>query len=235
MKYGCSELENSEVIASYEVDIKNKIVKINYLDGSDYTIPISGSNEEEVKENINILLKEIHDKQIKQVNVRDWHNYNDKKIEKLKLNEKIYASSTGVFGATALAYYTEMLINNGVQLEDSIISSCAGACAVISAYLFYRNSSERKELEKYHTYLELLGKTIFSSPEKISNINRADHPEVFKTIREKIKALNPNTIDEISKREMDKIYENVKEEYIDSKKSTEEINEDFARTRKIKF
>lgn len=187
MKFWDDYCNKSEIIDNYEKSESSII--INYLDGSNYVLPLSKENE-----------NKIMDLMIKQAILRDctknFEDIQDKKKTTFQ-NQIVSGLATIAFGGIAfLANKNEKDLITFIASIETIIS---GITFIINGLAFMVNSEELNELVKYHLYLEYKERL----DKEIDNIN------LFEGIRSNT-ILNINTLDNYSLDEIKKIIANLK-------------------------
>ncbi len=187
MKFWDEYCNKSEIIDNYEKSESSII--INYLDGSNYVLPLSKENE-----------NKIMDLMIKQAILRDctknFEDIQDKKKTTFQ-NQIVSGLATIAFGGIAfLANKNEKDLITFIASIETIIS---GITFIINGLAFMVNSEELNELVKYHLYLEYKERL----DKEIDNIN------LFEGIRGNT-ILNINTLDNYSLDEIKKIIVNLK-------------------------
>lgn len=187
MKFWDEYCNKGEIIDNYEKSESSII--INYLDGSNYVLPLSKENE-----------NKIMDLMIKQAILRDctknFEDIQDKKKITFQ-NQIVSGLATIAFGGIAfLANKNEKDLITFIASIETIIS---GITFIINGLAFMVNSEELNELVKYHLYLEYKERL----DKEIDNIN------LFEGIRGNT-ILNINTLDNYSLDEIKKIIANLK-------------------------
>lgn len=187
MKFWDEYCNKGEIIDNYEKSESSII--INYLDGSNYVLPLSKENE-----------NKIMDLMIKQAILRDctknFEDIQDKKKITFQ-NQIVSGLATIAFGGIAfLANKNEKDLITFIASIETIIS---GITFIINGLAFMVNSEELNELVKYHLYLEYKERL----DKEIDNIN------LFEGIRSNT-ILNINTLDNYSLDEIKKIIANLK-------------------------
>ena len=187
MKFWDEYCNKGEIIDNYEKSESSII--INYLDGSNYVLPLSKENE-----------NKIIDLMIKQAILRDctksFEDIQDKKKITFQ-NQIVSGLATIAFGGIAfLANKNEKDLITFIASIETIIS---GITFIINGLSFMVNSEELNELVKYHLYLEYKERL----DKEIDNIN------LFEGIRGNT-ILNINTLDNYSLDEIKKIIVNLK-------------------------
>lgn len=187
MKFWDEYCNKGEIIDNYEKSESSII--INYLDGSNYVLPLSKENE-----------NKIMDLMIKQAILRDctknFEDIQDKKKITFQ-NQIVSGLATIAFGGIAfLANKNEKDLITFIASIETIIS---GITFIINGLAFMVNSEELNELVKYHLYLEYKERL----DKEIDNIN------LFEGIRGNT-ILNINTLDNYSLDEIKKIIVNLK-------------------------
>lgn len=187
MKFWDEYCNKGEIIDNYEKSESSII--INYLDGSNYVLPLSKENE-----------NKIMDLMIKQAILRDctknFEDIQDKKKITFQ-NQIVSGLATIAFGGIAfLANKNEKDLITFIASIETIIS---GITFIINGLAFMVNSEELNELVKYHLYLEYKERL----DKEIDNIN------LFEGIRGNT-ILNINTLDNYSLDEIRKIIANLK-------------------------
>lgn len=187
MKFWDEYCNKGEIIDNYEKSESSII--INYLDGSNYVLPLSKENE-----------NKIMDLMIKQAILRDCtKNFEDIQDKKkiTSQNQIVSGLATIAFGGIAfLANKNEKDLITFIASIETIIS---GITFIINGLAFMVNSEELNELVKYHLYLEYKERL----DKEIDNIN------LFEGIRGNT-ILNINTLDNYSLDEIKKIIANLK-------------------------
>lgn len=187
MKFWDEYCNKGEIIDNYEKSESSII--INYLDGSNYVLPLSKENE-----------NKIIDLMIKQAILRDCtKNFEDIQDKKkiTSQNQIVSGLATIAFGGIAfLANKNEKDLITFIASIETIIS---GITFIINGLAFMVNSEELNELVKYHLYLEYKERL----DKEIDNIN------LFEGIRSNT-ILNINTLDNYSLDEIKKIIANLK-------------------------
>lgn len=187
MKFWDEYCNKGEIIDNYEKSESSII--INYLDGSNYVLPLSKENE-----------NKIIDLMIKQAILRDCtKNFEDIQDKKkiTSQNQIVSGLATIAFGGIAfLANKNEKDLITFIASIETIIS---GITFIINGLSFMVNSEELNELVKYHLYLEYKERL----DKEIDNIN------LFEGIRGNT-ILNINTLDNYSLDEIKKIIANLK-------------------------
>lgn len=187
MKFWDEYCNKGEIIDNYEKSESSII--INYLDGSNYVLPLSKENE-----------NKIMDLMIKQAILRDCtKNFEDIQDKKkiTSQNQIVSGLATIAFGGIAfLANKNEKDLITFIASIETIIS---GITFIINGLSFMVNSEELNELVKYHLYLEYKERL----DKEIDNIN------LFEGIRGNT-ILNINTLDNYSLDEIKKIIVNLK-------------------------
>lgn len=187
MKFWDEYCNKGEIIDNYEKSESSII--INYLDGSNYVLPLSKENE-----------NKIIDLMIKQAILRDCtKNFEDIQDKKkiTSQNQIVSGLATIAFGGIAfLANKNEKDLITFIASIETIIS---GITFIINGLSFMVNSEELNELVKYHLYLEYKERL----DKEIDNIN------LFEGIRSNT-ILNINTLDNYSLDEIKKIIVNLK-------------------------
>lgn len=187
MKFWDEYCNKGEIIDNYEKSESSII--INYLDGSNYVLPLSKENE-----------NKIMDLMIKQAILRDCtKNFEDIQDKKkiTSQNQIVSGLATIAFGGIAfLANKNEKDLITFIASIETIIS---GITFIINGLAFMVNSEELNELVKYHLYLEYKERL----DKEIDNIN------LFEGIRSNT-ILNINTLDNYSLDEIKKIIANLK-------------------------
>lgn len=187
MKFWDEYCNKGEIIDNYEKSESSII--INYLDGSNYVLPLSKENE-----------NKIMDLMLKQAILRDCtKNFEDIQDKKkiTSQNQIVSGLATIAFGGIAfLANKNEKDLITFIASIETIIS---GITFIINGLAFMVNSEELNELVKYHLYLEYKERL----DKEIDNIN------LFEGIRSNT-ILNINTLDNYSLDEIKKIIANLK-------------------------
>lgn len=187
MKFWDEYCNKGEIIDNYEKSESSII--INYLDGSNYVLPLSKENE-----------NKIMDLMLKQAILRDCtKNFEDIQDKKkiTSQNQIVSGLATIAFGGIAfLANKNEKDLITFIASIETIIS---GITFIINGLAFMVNSEELNELVKYHLYLEYKERL----DKEIDNIN------LFEGIRGNT-ILNINTLDNYSLDEIKKIIANLK-------------------------
>ena len=187
MKFWDEYCNKGEIIDNYEKSESSII--INYLDGSNYVLPLSKENE-----------NKIMDLMLKQAILRDCtKNFEDIQDKKkiTSQNQIVSGLATIAFGGIAfLANKNEKDLITFIASIETIIS---GITFIINGLSFMVNSEELNELVKYHLYLEYKERL----DKEIDNIN------LFEGIRSNT-ILNINTLDNYSLDEIKKIIVNLK-------------------------
>ena len=187
MKFWDEYCNKGEIIDNYEKSESSII--INYLDGSNYVLPLSKENE-----------NKIMDLMLKQAILRDCtKNFEDIQDKKkiTSQNQIVSGLATIAFGGIAfLANKNEKDLITFIASIETIIS---GITFIINGLAFMVNSEELNELVKYHLYLEYKERL----DKEIDNIN------LFEGIRGNT-ILNINTLDNYSLDEIKKIIVNLK-------------------------
>ena len=187
MKFWDEYCNKSEIIDNYEKSESSII--INYLDGSNYVLPLSKENE-----------NKIIDLMIKQAILRDC----TKNFEDIQDKKKITFQNQIVSGLATIAFGGIAFLANKnekdlITLIASIETIISGITFIINGLAFMVNSEELNEIVKYHLYLEYKERL----DKEIDNIN------LFEGIRSNT-ILNINTLDNYSLDEIKKIIENLK-------------------------
>lgn len=187
MKFWDDYCNKSEIIDNYEKSESSII--INYLDGSNYVLPLSKENE-----------NKIIDLMIKQAILRDC----TKNFEDIQDKKKITFQNQIVSGLATIAFGGIVFLANKnekdlITLIASIETIISGITFIINGLSFMVNSEELNELLKYHLYLEYKERL----DKEIDNIN------LFEGIRGNT-ILNINTLDNYSLDEIKKIIANLK-------------------------
>lgn len=187
MKFWDEYCNKGEIIDNYEKSESSII--INYLDGSNYVLPLSKENE-----------NKIMDLMLKQAILRDCtKNFEDIQDKKkiTSQNQIVSGLATIAFGGIAfLANKNEKDLITFIASIETIIS---GITFIINGLAFMVNSEELNEIVKYHLYLEYKERL----DKEIDNIN------LFEGIRSNT-ILNINTLDNYSLDEIKKIIANLK-------------------------
>lgn len=187
MKFWDEYCNKSEIIDNYEKS--ESIIIINYLDGSNYVLPLSKENE-----------NKIMDLMLKQAILRDC----TKNFEDIQDKKKITFQNQIVSGLATIAFGGIVFLANKnekdlITLIASIETIISGITFIINGLAFMVNSEELNELVKYHLYLEYKERL----DKEIDNIN------LFEGIRGNT-ILNINTLDNYSLDEIKKIIANLK-------------------------
>ena len=187
MKFWDEYCNKSEIIDNYEKS--ESIIIINYLDGSNYVLPLSKENE-----------NKIMDLMLKQAILRDC----TKNFEDIQDKKKITFQNQIVSGLATIAFGGIAFLANKnekdlITLIASIETIISGITFIINGLAFMVNSEELNELVKYHLYLEYKERL----DKEIDNIN------LFEGIRSNT-ILNINTLDNYSLDEIKKIIVNLK-------------------------
>ena len=187
MKFWDEYCNKGEIIDNYEKSESSII--INYLDGSNYVLPLSKENE-----------NKIMDLMLKQAILRDC----TKNFEDIQDKKKITFQNQIVSGLATIAFGGIVFLANKnekdlITLIASIETIISGITFIINGLAFMVNSEELNELVKYHLYLEYKERL----DKEIDNIN------LFEGIRGN-KILNINTLDNYSLDEIKKIIANLK-------------------------
>lgn len=187
MKFWDEYCNKGEIIDNYEKSESSII--INYLDGSNYVLPLSKENE-----------NKIMDLMIKQAILRDC----TKNFEDIQDKKKITFQNQIVSGLATIAFGGIAFLANKnekdlITLIASIETIISGITFIINGLAFMVNSEELNEIVKYHLYLEYKERL----DKEIDNIN------LFEGIRSNT-ILNINTLDNYSLDEIKKIIANLK-------------------------
>ena len=142
MKFWDEYCNKSEIIDNYEKSESSII--INYLDGSNYVLPLSKENE-----------NKIIDLMIKQAILRDC----TKNFEDIQDKKKITFQNQIVSGLATIAFGGIAFLANKnekdlITLIASIETIISGITFIINGLAFMVNSEELNEIVKYHLYLE---------------------------------------------------------------------------------
>lgn len=187
MKFWDEYCNKSEIIDNYEKSESSII--INYLDGSNYVLPLSKENENKI---IDLMIKQA----ILRDCTKNFEDIQDKKKITFQ-NQIVSGLATIAFGGIAfLANKNEKDLITFIASIETIIS---GITFIINGLAFMVNSEELNELLKYHLYLEYKERL----DKEIDNIN------LFEGIRSNT-ILNINTLDNYSLDEIKKIIANLK-------------------------
>lgn len=187
MKFWDEYCNKSEIIDNYEKSESSII--INYLDGSNYVLPLSKENENKI---MDLMLKQA----ILRDCTKNFEDIQDKKKITFQ-NQIVSGLATIAFGGIAfLANKNEKDLITFIASIETIIS---GITFIINGLAFMVNSEELNELVKYHLYLEYKERL----DKEIDNIN------LFEGIRSNT-ILNINTLDNYSLDEIKKIIANLK-------------------------
>lgn len=187
MKFWDEYCNKSEIIDNYEKSESSII--INYLDGSNYVLPLSKENENKI---IDLMIKQA----ILRDCTKNFEDIQDKKKITFQ-NQIVSGLATIAFGGIAfLANKNEKDLITFIASIETIIS---GITFIINGLAFMVNSEELNELVKYHLYLEYKERL----DKEIDNIN------LFEGIRSNT-ILNINTLDNYSLDEIKKIIANLK-------------------------
>ena len=187
MKFWDEYCNKGEIIDNYEKSESSII--INYLDGSNYVLPLSKENE-----------NKIMDLMLKQAILRDC----TKNFEDIQDKKKITFQNQIVSGLATIAFGGIAFLANKnekdlITLIASIETIISGITFIINGLAFMVNSEELNEIVKYHLYLEYKERL----DKEIDNIN------LFEGIRGNT-ILNINTLDNYSLDEIKKIIVNLK-------------------------
>ena len=187
MKFWDEYCNKGEIIDNYEKSESSII--INYLDGSNYVLPLSKENE-----------NKIMDLMLKQAILRDC----TKNFEDIQDKKKITSQNQIVSGLATIAFGGISFLANKNEKDlitfiASIETIISGITFIINGLAFMVNSEELNELVKYHLYLEYKERL----DKEIDNIN------LFEGIRSNT-ILNINTLDNYSLDEIKKIIANLK-------------------------
>ena len=187
MKFWDEYCNKGEIIDNYEKSESSII--INYLDGSNYVLPLSKENENKI---MNLMIKQA----ILRDCTKNFEDIQDKKKITFQ-NQIVSGLATIAFGGIAfLANKNEKDLITFIASIETIIS---GITFIINGLAFMVNSEELNELVKYHLYLEYKERL----DKEIDNIN------LFEGIRGNT-ILNINTLDNYSLDEIRKIIANLK-------------------------
>lgn len=187
MKFWDEYCNKGEIIDNYEKSESSII--INYLDGSNYVLPLSKENENKI---IDLMIKQA----ILRDCTKNFEDIQDKKKITFQ-NQIVSGLATIAFGGIAfLANKNEKDLITFIASIETIIS---GITFIINGLAFMVNSEELNELVKYHLYLEYKERL----DKEIDNIN------LFEGIRSNT-ILNINTLDNYSLDEIKKIIANLK-------------------------
>ena len=187
MKFWDEYCNKGEIIDNYEKSESSII--INYLDGSNYVLPLSKENENKI---MDLMLKQA----ILRDCTKNFEDIQDKKKITFQ-NQIVSGLATIAFGGIAfLANKNEKDLITFIASIETIIS---GITFIINGLAFMVNSEELNELVKYHLYLEYKERL----DKEIDNIN------LFEGIRGNT-ILNINTLDNYSLDEIKKIIANLK-------------------------
>ena len=187
MKFWDEYCNKGEIIDNYEKSESSII--INYLDGSNYVLPLSKENENKI---MDLMLKQA----ILRDCTKNFEDIQDKKKITFQ-NQIVSGLATIAFGGIAfLANKNEKDLITFIASIETIIS---GITFIINGLAFMVNSEELNELVKYHLYLEYKERL----DKEIDNIN------LFEGIRGNT-ILNINTLDNYSLDEIKKIIVNLK-------------------------
>lgn len=187
MKFWDEYCNKGEIIDNYEKSESSII--INYLDGSNYVLPLSKENENKI---MDLMLKQA----ILRDCTKNFEDIQDKKKITFQ-NQIVSGLATIAFGGIAfLANKNEKDLITFIASIETIIS---GITFIINGLSFMVNSEELNELVKYHLYLEYKERL----DKEIDNIN------LFEGIRSNT-ILNINTLDNYSLDEIKKIIVNLK-------------------------
>lgn len=187
MKFWDEYCNKGEIIDNYEKSESSII--INYLDGSNYVLPLSKENENKI---MDLMLKQA----ILRDCTKNFEDIQDKKKITFQ-NQIVSGLATIAFGGIAfLANKNEKDLITFIASIETIIS---GITFIINGLAFMVNSEELNELVKYHLYLEYKERL----DKEIDNIN------LFEGIRSNT-ILNINTLDNYSLDEIKKIIANLK-------------------------
>ncbi len=186
MKFWDEYFDKGEIIENY--DKSESSIIINYLDGSNYVLPLSKENE-----------NKIIDLMIKQAILRDCtKSFNDIQDKKNITFENQIVSGLATLAFGGIAFFANKNEKDLISLIASIETIISGITFIINGLAFMVNSEELNELAKYHLYLEYR--------ERLEKMNT---PNLFNGIREKHE-LNINTLDNFSLNDMRVIINNLK-------------------------
>lgn len=185
MKHGYQGAECGELIKNYKPS-NDKII-ITFLDGSNYEIPLT-------KENENDLLNQMLEQAQKRSESSSLYD------AKQKRKRALIWTMTQV-GFTILDIITASTADNSKNLRifTSVLGGITALTAVIYGLEYKFKNDEIKELEKYDIYLSIKSKL-----DNTTDLN------LFNGIKTQEKALNINTLDNYSLSDIKKIRDNLK-------------------------
>ena len=184
MKYGYEGAETGELIQNYKTS-NDKII-ITFLDGSNYEIPLTQENENDL---LNQMLEQAQERS-------ESSSLYDAKKRRIKA---LIWTITQV-GFTMLSIFNYFNADSkGKRIFTSVISGITVLTVVIDGLRYKFSNDEIKELEKYDIYLSIR--------ERLENTN---DPNLFNGIIKQGVQLNINTLDNYSLNDIKKIRDNLK-------------------------
>lgn len=184
MKYGYEGAETGELIQNYKTS-NDKII-ITFLDGSNYEIPLTQENENDL---LNQMLEQAQERS-------ESSSLYDAKKRRIKA---LIWTITQV-GFTMLSIFNYFNADSkGKRIFNSVIAGITALTVVIDGLSYKFSNDEIKELEKYDIYLSIR--------ERLENAN---DPNLFNGIIKQGVQLNINTLDNYSLNDIKKIRDNLK-------------------------
>ena len=182
MNFTYGDKTKKDIIKCCHLDLDNKEIIVNFLDGSTYKVPFV---EEDYKNILNKMLEQAIER-------RDSNHYET--VENSRSNGMVF---TFAFLLT-LAFGN--MLNDSIMNKVVIISgSVVAAAALSSAIAALVNNNELNELKKYDLYLEI--------KDKIEEYK--DNPNLFNGVNGKGYVLDISNIDYFSLRDVKKIKTNL--------------------------
>ena len=184
MKYSYEGAETGELIQNYKTS-NDKII-ITFLDGSNYEIPLTQENENDL---LNQMLEQAQERS-------ESSSLYDAKKRRIKA---LIWTITQV-GFTMLGIFNYFNADSKCKrIFASVIAGITALTVVIDGLSYKFSNDEIKELEKYDIYLSIR--------EKLENAN---DPNLFNGIIKQGVQLNINTLDNYSLNDIKKIRDNLK-------------------------